>query len=280
MMTTPIFGATAQPDECRLYTLRNASGMAVTISERGAALRSWHAPDRYGRMADVVLAEPDHASSASPAARWQGRHAEGGVSLLLTAPGGAELLVNYHLDDDGSLIINYKATAAAPVALDVQLRPYFNLNGGHADVGDHMLQIDAAYFVEVDAGGAPAGVAAVGGTPFDFRQPAPIGPRLRWSGTQTRLMGGFNHCLFVRDHYAGGQGALREVARVVDPGSGRRLQMYTTEAALQLCTGQRAGFCLEAHARPCLMSAAWPQVVLRRGQVYRQTTVYRLALEA
>jgi aldose 1-epimerase len=79
---------------------------------------------------------------------------------------------------------------------------------------------------------------------------------------------------------AGGQGTLREVARVFDPGSGRRLQVYTTEAALQLCTGaQGRGFCLEANARPEMISAAWPQVILHPGQEYRQTTVYRLSLQ-
>lgn len=282
MMTNPFRGILAASHEYRLFTLKNASGMTVTISERGAAPRSWRAPDRYGRMADVLLAEPDGVSCSFPPPRWQGRYAEGGVSLLLTVPGG-DLLVNYHLDDDGSLLINYNATATAPVPLKVELHPYFNLNGGSADVDDHMLQIDADYYEEVDAGGAPVGVATVAGTPFDFRQPAPIGPRLRWPGTQIRLTGGFDHCLFVRNHFTGGQGTLREVARVFDPGSGRRLQMYTTEAVLRFRAGKQGegkpgGFRLEAHARPGLMSMAWPRVILYPGQVYRQTTVYRLSL--
>lgn len=285
MMTNPFRGIPSALHDDRLFMLENAGGMTVTIGARGAALRAWHAPDRYGRMADVLLAEHDGASRDAPAPLWQGRHAEGGVSLVRTEPcGGAELLVNYHLDDDGSLLINYSATAAAPVPLKVGLHPCFNLNGGSAGVDDHMLRIDADYYVEIDAGGAPVGVAAVAGTAFDFRQPAPIGPRLRWPDTQIRLRGGFDHCLFVHSHFAGGQGALREVASVVDPGSGRRLQMYTTEAALQfragtLDRGTPGGMGLEANARPGLMSAAWPRVILYPGQVYRQTTVYRLSLQ-
>lgn len=286
MMTNPFPCTTAESDECRVFRLRNASDMTVTISERGAALRSWCAPDRYGCMAEVLLAAPDGPAPAGAApAVWHGRRAENSVSLLLMAPGGANLQVNYRLFDDGSLIIDYNAMAGMRAALQAKSNPCFNLNAGHADAGDHILQIEADYYVEIDACGAPVGVAAVGGTPFDFRHPAPIGPRLHWPDSQIRLTGGFDHSFFVRSHFAGGQGALREVARVFDPGSGRRLQMYTTEAALQFCTGSRSvdlrrrGFCLEAKARPSLVSAAWPHVILHPGQVYRQTTVYRLSLQ-
>jgi aldose 1-epimerase len=270
--------AGAGPCEDREFTLTNAGGMTVTISECGAALRSWRAPDRYGRMADVLQCAP---TGAAPAC-WQGSLAGGEVSLRRTVAGGVHWQASYRLDDDGSLTISHHATAAAAAAgpFHVKSHPCFNLNGGNADVGDHMLQIDADYYVEVDGGGAPVGVAAVGGTPFDFRQPAAIGPRLGWPDTQIRLVGGFDHSYFVRSHMAGGQGTLREVARVFDPGSGRRLQVYTTEAALQLCTGaQGRGFCLEANARPEMISAAWPQVILHPGQEYRQTTVYRLSLQ-
>ena len=160
-------------------------------------------------------------------------------------------------------------------------------------MGDHILRIDADYFVEVDAVGAPVGVATVDRTPFDFREPAPIGVRLRWPDSQTRPSGEFDHCFLVDDDVAGGQGALREVARVFDPGSGRCLQMFTTAAALQFCTGSRihagaaaaipssgrGGFGLDATALPDLMSEAWPHIILQPRQVYRQTTVYRISLK-
>lgn len=297
---TKIFpGGIAVADDCGLFTLSNAGGMTVTISQSGAALRSWRAPDRYGRMADVLLADADRRRpDGLRALSWQGRQAAGGVSLMAAAGGAggdaADLLVNYRLEDDGSLFIDYTAMAVLPTLLGVMSNPCFNLNGGIADIGDHMLQIDSDYFVEIDAGGAPTAVAAVGGTPFDLRRPAPIGPRLRWTDSQMDLAGGFDHCFFVRNHYAGGQGELREVARVVDPGSGRRLEIHTTEAAVQFCAGQRAagvpeigtgsskgrsGFYLEANAHPELMNAAWPDIMLHPGQVYHQTTVYRLSLQ-
>jgi aldose 1-epimerase len=294
MMTNPFSGAKGA-DEYRSFNLSNASGMSVTISERGAALRSWRAPDRYGRLAEVLLVEPeDHASAAGARAFWHGRHADGGVSLMLAAAGGANLLVNYRLDDDGGLTIEQSAMAAAPTPLTVNANPFFKLNGG-SDLGDHILQIHADYFVEIDAMGAPLGVAAVERTPFDFRQPAPIGPRLRWPSSQLRLSGEFDHCFFVRSHFAGGQGPLRDVASVFDPRSGLRLQMSTTEAALQFCTDsrtaarpgdvpaalawRRGGFGLEATPRPDLMNEAWPHIILQPRQAYRQTTVYRISPE-
>lgn len=287
-MTILSRGATAESDEQGLFRLRNAGGMTVTISERGAALRSWRAPDRYGRIADVLLAE----STLDAQARWQGRHAAGGVALLSIAPdGSAACSARYRLGDDGSLRIDREVLAMAATRLGENAQPCFSLNGGSADAGDHLLRLDADYFVEVGAGGAPVGVAAVAGTAFDFREPAPIGARLRWPDSQIRLADGFDHSFFVRNHYAGGQGVLREVAQVLDPGSGRCLRMETTEAAVRFCMRKpgadieqgpaplHGGFSLDADARPELASASWPQVVLRPGQVYRQTTVYRLSLQ-
>ena len=272
----------------RSFTLENAAGMIVTIAERGAQLRAWVAPDRYGRMADVVQSDVLNVPSGGRSARWEGRQADGVVSLALTAGGdGAGMLVHYRLDDDGSLSIEYQAVAGVPTPLASLAHAAFNLSGSLSDVDDHMVQIDADYFEETGPAGTPAGVAAVGGTAFDFRQAAAIGPRLRWTDTQLQQAGGFDHCFCVRNHFAGGQGQLREVARVFDPASGRRLQLYTTESAVRFSSGAGVAgmprldaFRVEAHARPGLMSAAWPRVMLHPGQVYRQTTVYRLSLQA
>lgn len=281
-------GAPAAMAGERSFTLENAAGMTVTIGERGAQLRAWVAPDRYGRMADVVQSDADGSPSGGRSARWEGRQADGVVSLALTSGGdGAGMLVHYRLDDDGGLTIEYQAVAGVPIPLASLAHPAFNLSGSPADVGDHMLQIDADYFEEAGPAGTPAGVAAVGGTAFDFRQAAAIGPRLHWTDTQLQRAGGFDHCFCVRNHFAGGQGQLREAARVFDPASGRRLQLYTTEAAVRFSSGvgvadmpRLDAFRVEAHARPGLMSAAWPRVMLHPGQVYRQTTVYRLSLQA
>jgi aldose 1-epimerase len=273
-------GTAGMPRAPRVFMLRNAGGMTVTISERDAAVASWRAPDRYGRMANVLYGEPEEPGIVNlQPARWRGVHADGVVTLL--AQGIAtDLQVRYRLGDDGCLVVDYDALAGFPVPLKAKAAPCFNLSGSHEDIGDHMLQIDADYFEEAAADGALPGIAAVGGTPFDFRQPAAIGPRLRWPDARLETARGFDHCFFVRHHVHGGQGMLREVARVFDPASGRCLQVSSTEAVLRFSSGLRSrAFCLGSQARPGIVSEAWPQVILQPGQMYRQTTVYRLSLQ-
>ncbi|WP_371860609.1 aldose epimerase family protein [Pseudoduganella lurida] len=339
----------ASAARAQLFTLTNAQGMRVTISERGAALVSWWTPDRYGRMADILLGYPDddqyrhnrsyfgaiigrwanriargrfqldgrtvqadvndrgnhlHGGDAGfHAAHWEGEMAHGGLTLSYVSPdgqggfpGNVAVQVFYQLDDDGSLSIEYQATSDAPTPLNLTSHPCFNLNGGSGDVGDHMLQIAADYFLEIDPAGIPVGRTAVGGTAFDFRQPAAIGPRLRWPDAQVRLAGGFDHCYCLDEPEPREAWRLRNVARVVDPGSGRQLHVATTEAGLQFYTGnglegvrgrnrepyaRHDGFCLEAGAYPDQLNGQHAaNVILRPGQVYTQTTVYRVSLQA
>jgi aldose 1-epimerase len=294
--------------------------MRVTISEYGAALVSWWAPDRYGRMADVLLGYPEEsdyarnqaclgavvsrgsAQSSMPrlhAPNWRGELEAGGASLRLRPAdvygmGGhlAEIEVRYELDDDGSLSIDYQAVAETPALVNPSTHACFNLNGGHADVGDHMLQINADRFLAIEPEGGLRDVA-VSGTPFDFRRPAAIGPRLRWPHPQVGAAGGFDHSYCVGG--GAGIGLARQVAAIYDPGSGRRLQVSTTESGLHFYSGNRldgvrgrgkgpyvrhAGFCLEAGAfRDQRDGVRTTGVLLGPGEVYRHTTAYRLSLQ-
>lgn len=336
-----------------LYTLRNANDMRVTISDRGATLISWWAPDRYGREADILLGYADQEGYLTNApffggviGRWGNRIANGrftldgigyqidrnegphhlhggaggfhlmpwevqsdpeGLRLTLVSPAGAAgfpgnvlASVLYRLDDDGQLSIDYTATTDAPTPLNLTSHGYFNLNGGAGDICDHILSIDADQYLQVDPLLIPAKVAQVAGSAFDFRQPAPIGPRLAWPDEQLKLAGGFDHCYCLRQEQAaadqGGRSvqALRDVATVYDPGSGRQLTVSTTENGLQFYSGNfldgvqgRAtaaytvhdGFCLEAQAYPDQVNGSEREaVILRPGQVYRQTTAYRLTV--
>lgn len=288
----------SNPASERLITLRNGSDMRVTLSERGAAMVSWLAPDRYGKLADVLLGSPGpHGYIAGDGeayhqARWHATAGENSVSMRFAPPGAetgfpgrVNVQVHYQLDDEGRLSIEYEAVCNAPTPINFTTHPYFSLNGGSAGVGDHMLQIDADLYMATDAAGLPVAMATVAGTPFDFRQPAAIGPRLDWPDAQIDLAGGFDHCYCIGNASQGTAGALREVARVYDPGSGRTLQISTTETGLQFYSagkGRQAqgratsacanfnGFRLAAHA---------PAATLRPGQVYRQTTHYTLSLQ-
>lgn len=300
----------------RLFTLRNLRDMRVTISEHGAAMVSWWAPDRYGRMGDVLLGYEDdgdyarndaclgavvHRDGSVPrlhAPHWRGELDIGGASLRLRpadsygiGAGLADVEVRYDLDDDGCLSIGYHAVADAPSLVNLSTHACFNLSGGQTDVGDHMLQIDADRFLAIESGGAWRDTE-VSGTPFDFRRPAPIGPRLHWPHDQIGVAGGFDHAFHVG---GGNSGIARPVASIHDPGSGRRLQVSTTESGLHFYSGNRlggvvgrgaapygrhAGFCLEAGAsrvqRDGLRAAG---TLLGPGEVYRHTTVYRVSLQ-
>ncbi|WP_051229043.1 aldose epimerase family protein [Paludibacterium yongneupense] len=345
----PITSTPAGPG-CTHYTLRNAHDARVVISDRGATLVSWLAPDRYGRVADIMLGYPDaggyernpvffggligrwgnriagarfmldgldyrvdhnegenHLHGGDTGfhlAMWQARVESGGLRLTHTSPEGdagfpgtLQVAVFYSFDDNGCLSIDYTATSDAPTPINLTSHGYFNLNGGTGDIYDHILSIDADHYLAIDAQAIPTGIADVASSAFDFRQPAPIGPRLTWPDPQLALGNGFDHCFCLNPLRTGAtsEHVLREAATVFDPGSGRRLTVATTEPGLQFYSGnylagiqgrgqtpyrKHDGFCLEAQAYPDQINGPHAEdVILRPGQIYRQTTTYTLGIQ-
>ena len=57
-ITKAPWGTLPDGQEVALYTLTNANGMVVTVSEWGAAVQSIVVPDRDGNLADIVLGYP------------------------------------------------------------------------------------------------------------------------------------------------------------------------------------------------------------------------------
>ena len=206
-----------------LHVLHNGRGMRVAVDTHHARLLSWQAPDRYGRMADVLAASPLAASSLPG---WRCTASEPASMLLRLAHDGQHFALRFRLDDDGTLSIDGDA-AVLPA-------PCFNLQGHGASVGDHVLRLLASRFLPA-AALPPRDVA---GSAFDFRQPAPLGARLAWP--ELAGVPGFAH-----DFYMEGGGALREVARVSDPASGRVLRLSSTLSALHL-RSDGGCFCLAA----------------------------------
>jgi aldose 1-epimerase len=208
-------------------------------------------------------------------------------------PGTLTAKVVYSLREDGGLVIDYSATTDAPTVVNLTNHAYFNLAGeGEGTILDHELRLEAEAFTPVDATLIPKGeLQPVAGTPFDFRKPVAIGARIDAADEQLKLGRGYDHNFVV----TGTPGTLRLAARVVDKKSGRVLEMFTTEPGVQFYTGnfldgkvvgksgkpylKRGGFCLEAqHFPDSPNQPGFPSVVLRPGQVYRQTTVYRLGV--
>lgn len=233
-----------------------------------------------------ALWEVVQSDAASVTLRHDSPAGEGGF------PGNVTVHVQYRLRDDGSLHIDYTATTDAPTPVNLTSHPYFNLNGGVSGIGDHQLLINAERYLQTDQAAIPVEAVSVAGTAFDFRHAAPIGSRLVWPDQQIRQAGGFDHCYCLNDN---ADKVLREVARVYDPASGRALTVSTTETGLQFYTGHGLagvkgknatpyaaydGFCLEAQAWPNQINGPDAEaVVLRPGNVYRQTTVYRVGVQ-
>jgi aldose 1-epimerase len=224
-----------------------------------------------------------------------------GVAFSYTSPDGDEgypgtlsAHVRYTLTDDDQLIVNYEATTDKATPLNLTQHTYFNLTGNASrDILDHVIQIDADSMTPVDSTLIPTGVIApVAGTPFDFRTPTAIGARIGQDNEQLKFAGGYDHNFVLRRSGPG----LVPAAHVVEPTSGRTLDVLTTQPGLQFYSGNfldgtitgkggqvyghRFGFCLETQHYPDSPNHPdFPSTILRPGEEYQSTTVFRFGVE-
>jgi len=208
-------------------------------------------------------------------------------------PGNLDATVVYTLNDDNELVVQFHAVTDRATPVNLTQHSYFNLAGG-GDILGHVLQIDADAFVAIDAGSIPTGeLAPVAGTPFDFRCGQAIGARIGQESEQLRNGGGYDHN-FVLNKPQGK--ALRRAARVVEPQSGRVLELWTEEPGVQFYSGNfldgtlhgktgsyafRSGFCLEPqHFPDSPNQPQFPNVILRPGEAYRTESRFRFLIDA
>lgn len=212
-------------------------------------------------------------------------------------PGRLEVTAIYSLGDDNALTIEYRATTDAPTIVNVTHHAYFNLAGeaGNATVMDHRLTLFADRFTPVDETLIPTGERrAVAGTPFDFRKPKPIGRDIRdGENEQLRFGHGYDHNFIVN----GEPGELRPAARLVDPASGRVMELLVTAPGVQFYSGnfldgtsvgksgrvyrQGDGLCLEPQVFPDSPNQPdFPSARLDPGQTYVNRMVLRFSTAA
>ena len=209
-------------------------------------------------------------------------------------PGTLVNTVSYRLTADNAFEISYDAETDLTTIINLTNHSYFNLAGeGSGDVLDHRLQIAATNYTPANDLLIPTGeLAAVAGTPFDFRMPRRIGDRIRFPHSQIIAGKGYDLNYVIDRHDSG----MVYAATLIEPRSGRSMVVETTEPGLQLYTGnlldgtvegpggvlyrQSDGLCLETHHYPNSPNTPqFPSVVLHPGELYSSRTAYRFGVE-
>ncbi len=207
-------------------------------------------------------------------------------------PGEAQLTVRYTLSaETHTWRIDYRAVTDKPTVLNLSHHDYFNL-AGSGSVMEHRLAIPASRFCPVDAQLIPLGVSEVAATPFDFRTSTRIGERIREGHEQLLRAHGYDHNWVLDRSSNGGVDGRALAARLEHDGSGRMMEVHTTEPGVQFYSGnfldgslmgtegaslrQGDGLGLETQHYPDSPNQpGFPSTVLRPGEVFRSTTEHR-----
>ena len=342
------YGKTLDGQEVHLYTLTNSKGLKAQVTNYGAIITSLQAPDRTGKMADVVLGHnnlQDYIKNSpyfgAIVGRYGNRIAKGrftldgveyklatnngenhlhggikgfdkavwkaepvqesnsvGVKLTYLSkdgeegyPGNLSCTLTYLLTNNNELKIEYLATTDKPTPVNLTHHSYFNLTGCERDILGHELMLNADRFTPVDAGLIPTGeLRPVKETVMDFTQPTAIGARINSDYEQIKFGGGYDHNWVLSRTGKG----LSLAAKVYEPSSGRVMEVLTTEPGIQFYSGNfldgtitgtggiiykhRFGFCLETQHYPDSPNKPdFPSTILRPGQKYTQTTIYKFS---
>jgi aldose 1-epimerase len=178
-------------------------------------------------------------------------------------PGNLDAQVAYTVTNRNELDVAYEAVTDAPTHVNLTQHSYFNLRGaGDGDVLDHCLAINANTYLPVTERLIPAGaIAPVANTMFDFQEPTAIG---------ARYGGNYDHN-FVLNHSGA---AMTLAARVLEPKTGRTLEVRTSEPGLQVYSGgDHRGLCLETQHYPDSPNRPeFPSTLLRPGEQYQSRT--------
>jgi len=229
---------------------------------------------------------------------WTAQEIEDGIRLTYTSadqeegyPGNLEVQVTYTVASN-ELGISYSARTDRDTVVNLTNHAYFNL-AGHAsgDILGHELQLESDFFTPCDKDQIPTAVLqSVEGTAFDFRQQRLVGERIMDRNEQLRIGQGYDLNWVLRSQAS----ELRLAARLRDPNSGRALEVLTTEPGIQFYTGnfldgtihgkdgkiynQRYAFCLETQHFPDSPNHPnFPSTVLKPGQHYHSTTIYKFS---
>jgi len=209
-------------------------------------------------------------------------------------PGNLEVTAIYTLTEDNELKLEFTARTDKPTVCNLTHHSYFNLAGqGNGDILGHLVYINSDKTTPVDSGLIPTGdFADVTGTPFDFRKPTTIGARINDPDKVLQYGPGYDHNWVINKPF----GELGLQARVVEPTSGRVLEVWSDEPGLQFYAGnfldgtltgkggkvyqRRTGFCMEPQHYPDSPNKKnFPTTELKPGQVYHNVIVYKFSVQ-
>lgn len=335
---------TADGQQIKEYTIRNADGMAVSIINYGGTVTRLLAPDRNHVQGDVVLGytslegflQKGNPYFNSLIGRYGNRIAKGSFTLdgkqytlagnnngnslhggnkgfdkvvwnvkgatdssvtlgYLSKdgeegyPGNLDITVTYTLTSNNELKIDYTATTDKATPVNLTSHCYFNLSAGRdSTILNHQLELNAGHYTPVNAQLIPTGqVAPVKGTPMDFTSPKRIGQDIG------QVPGGYDHnWVLIKTG-----NDLTRAAALYDSASGRYMEVLTTEPAIQFYSGnfldgtlahtkdgkkyvQHAALCLETQHYPDSPNQpSFPNTILKPGETYRHTTVYKFSVK-
>jgi len=232
-------------------------------------------------------------------ARFLATHAGPSLELVYVSkdgeegyPGTLSVKAIYTLTEDNALMLDYVATTDKDTVLNLTHHSYFNL-AGKGDILNHQVMMPADKFTPVDVNLIPTGeLKPVDGSPFDFRTPTAIGARIGQEDEQLKFGGGYDHNWVINKP----MGQLGLMARVYEPTSGRVMEVWSTDPGLQFYSGNfldgknkgkggwvykyRNGFCMEPQHYPDSPNQPnFPSVVLKPGQTYRNTIIYKFSVQ-
>jgi aldose 1-epimerase len=210
-------------------------------------------------------------------------------------PGNRKIVMTYTLTPDNEFKVDYVAETDKATHMNISHHSFFNLKGeGNGTINDHVLCINASFTTPVNEVLIPTGeITDVTGTPFDFRAPKPIGQDLNVENEQLKNGAGYDHN-WVLDRKTADQ--LELAASVWEPASGRYMEVWTDQPALQFYGGNffdgksvgkygktlnyRESIALETQKYPDTPHHLhFPSTLLNPGEKYTHACVYKFGIK-